>query len=122
MDAFVYFLSILAIGVSGFVFGRLQREQRYRAEAAANLARSLANSNSRRHARAHANRYVLAHGDDDADTGPDSDSDADSDTDGHEARRRAIYRDNGGYRSYPRAARGPRRSTDEAPVNIAALG
>lgn len=122
MDALVYFVSIVAIGVSGFAFGRFQRERGYRAQSAANLARSLA----RRDARSLAVRHsvTLDHGDGDGDTTADSDSDPDSDHSGgvHQARRRTIHRYNGGFSSGPAASRGARRRTDEASLALAVAG
>ena len=117
MNDLVYFLCILSIGGAGFVLGRVQRERRYRAESAANLARSLA----RRDARADAVRHsvTLDHGDSDTSTNGDGDPDGDNDGGIHQARRRTIHRYNGGFSAGPAASRGARRRADETALAVA---
>lgn len=100
MDAFaIYafgFTGLLWGGV-GYLLGRIQRELRYRRDAAANLARANERTNQRRNARAYANRITVADDDDGTDTGTDSDSDSSSHDTGtgagiDQTRRRTVHR------------------------------
>lgn len=113
MDAFALYafgFSGIAWGIAGYIVGRVQREIRYRRDAAANLARAVARTNERRNARAVAVRV--------SDSGSNSDGDSDGDTGTGpriaETGRRTIYGDNDRVRTGPAAARGARRRSNEA--------